>query len=114
MSGDAQELIEVLEQASAAKERGDIDQARAGYAQVIASGQADIVPAALINLGFLEREQGRLEEARTWLGQAVATGHPFVKPRGLIALAEMDARAGRWRPPAASTRRRPPLTTRTQ
>jgi len=95
VSGDAQELIEVLEQASAAKERGDIDQARAGYAQVIASGQADIVPAALINLGFLEREQGRLEEARTWLGQAVATGHPFVKPRGLIALAEMDARAGR-------------------
>ena len=112
MSDDAQELIAVLEQASAAKERGDIDQARSGYAQVIASGQADIVPAALVNLGLLEREQGRLEEARTWLDRAVATGHPFVKPWGLVSLADMDARACRWRPPAASTPRRPPPTTR--
>jgi CHAT domain-containing protein len=95
VSDDAQELIAVLEQASAAKERGDIDRARAGYAQVIASGQADIAPAGLLNLGLLERQQGRLEEARNWLGQAVATGHPAAKPWGLIALAELDARAGR-------------------
>ncbi len=95
MSGNAQELITVLEQADAAKERGDIEQARAGYAQVIASGQASLMPAALINLGLLERQQGRLEEARTWLGQAVATGHPFVKPWALAGLGELDARAGR-------------------
>ena len=94
MSGDAQELI-VSEQASAAKERGDIDQARAGYAQVIASGQARRSPRRPDQPRVPGARAGPLEEARTWLGQAVATGHPFVKPRGLIALAEMDARAGR-------------------
>ena len=95
MSDEAQEWAAALEQASAAKERGDIDQARAGYAQVAASGQADLAPAGLLNLGLLERQQGRIEEARAWFGQAVDTGHPAAKPWGLIYLADMDARAGR-------------------
>lgn len=74
---------------------GRLLEARQWYRRVIASGHADHAPAAMLDLGVLEREDGQPDEARRWFGEAIATRHRSEAPRGMVNLGVLDRELGR-------------------
>jgi tetratricopeptide (TPR) repeat protein len=90
MSGAAGE--QVLEEARASLEAGDLDRARDGFRRALELQPGDA--SALIDLGHLELAAGRKDEAVGYFEQALDRDHS--NAAALLALAEIRRRESRF------------------
>jgi tetratricopeptide (TPR) repeat protein len=64
------------------------------WRQAIASGDADIAPRAVYNLGLLLADQGDVEEAKAAYRQAIASGDADMAPTAAVNLGVLLAKQG--------------------
>ncbi|GGM47239.1 hypothetical protein GCM10007977_056110 [Dactylosporangium sucinum] len=74
---------------------GDLAGARPWWTRAAGTGHPDIAPAAMANLGELERVAGTTDEARRWFTAAIETRHREYAPKAMFQRANLEQAQGR-------------------